>query len=185
MSLITGPSVEGGPTNEATPLLVINDDGSAAMAVTGPATVGGTDVNRALVSADGALSVGATLTVDSVTATDVTIKGTINPDGSGTSYNLVVNSEGQAYVYAVVQNPGAGLDALIQRQTNAGTISSSGSARSVTVVVLAGNPLVDGTAVPAGVTLSWSIDMPGDFLYSVTVVCAAGDDVLLTQTVLD
>lgn len=59
------------------------------------------------------------------------------------------------------------LDSTVQGQTGAGTVTIPAGARSVTVNVYSGAPTVaigGGTAValPAGTSLSWSIDRGGD-----------------------
>lgn len=90
---------------------------------------------------------------------------------------------------AVTPNPV--IDATVQRQTGAGTLTIDAGARSVTVVVYAGAPTVaigGGTAValPAGTSLTWGVNRGGDtgeMLQDAFVFTgAAGHDFLVTST---
>ena len=83
------------------------------------------------------------------------------------------------------------LDSTVQRQTGAGTVTIAAGARSVTVNVYAGAPTVaigGGTAValPAGTSLSWSVDRGGDAGESLadefTFTGAAGHDFIVAST---
>ncbi|WP_309317390.1 hypothetical protein [Streptomyces salinarius] len=83
------------------------------------------------------------------------------------------------------------LDSTVQRQTGAGTVTIAAGARSVTVNVYAGAPTVaigGGTAValPAGTSLSWSVDRGGDAGESLAdefvFTGAAGHDLIVTST---
>jgi hypothetical protein len=83
------------------------------------------------------------------------------------------------------------IDGTLQRQTGAGTVTVPAGARSVTLVVLTGTASVaigGGTpvTVPAGTSLTWSVDRGGDAgetlqdAYAFTG--AAGSDLLVTST---
>ncbi|MFK0063344.1 hypothetical protein ACIQTN_29465 [Streptomyces werraensis] len=83
------------------------------------------------------------------------------------------------------------IDSTVQRQTGAGTVTIPAGARSVTVNVYAGAPTVavgGGTAValPAGTSLSWSIDRGGDTGESLAdefvFTGAAGHDFIVATT---
>ncbi|MER7135397.1 hypothetical protein ABT358_02490 [Streptomyces sp. NPDC000341] len=90
---------------------------------------------------------------------------------------------------AATANPALG--STIQRQSGAGTVTITAGARSVTVNVYAGAPTVaisGGTAValPAGTSLSWSVDRGGDTGESLrdafAFTGAAGHDFIVTST---
>lgn len=81
--------------------------------------------------------------------------------------------------------------AVLQRLTGADTAAVPAGVRSVTVVVLAGEPEVQiGAApavpVPAVTSLSWGVDRGGEageaLAEGFTVTTGAGDDVLVTYT---
>lgn len=81
----------------------------------------------------------------------------------------------------------ATLDSTVQRQTNAGTVTVAAGARSVTLVVLTGPVTVNlgqgVMTIPAGVTLTWAVDGPGETLaeaFAFTGV--AGSDFIVTST---
>ncbi|MGW5925239.1 hypothetical protein ACWF2L_03195 [Streptomyces anulatus] len=90
---------------------------------------------------------------------------------------------------APVANPP--LDATIQRQTGAGTVTIAAGARSVTVIVYAGAPTLSiggGTAaaLAAGTSLSWGVDRGGDageqLQDAFVFTGVAGADFLITST---
>lgn len=83
------------------------------------------------------------------------------------------------------------IDSTVQRQVGVGTLTIPAGARSVTVVVYAGAPTVaigGGTAValPAGTSLTWSVDHGGDTGETLHDAFAftgiAGTDFLVTST---
>ncbi|MEU9576307.1 hypothetical protein [Streptomyces chilikensis] len=93
----------------------------------------------------------------------------------------------------VEQPPAANplIDGTIQRQTGAGAVTITAGARSVTLVVYAGSPTVaigGGAAVPvpAGTSLTWSVDRGGDAGESLqddyVVTGVAGSDFLVSST---
>ncbi|MFI0934581.1 hypothetical protein ACH4RG_23025 [Streptomyces sp. NPDC021019] len=88
---------------------------------------------------------------------------------------------------ASAPRPAATLDSTAQRQTNAGTVTIASGARSVTLTVLTGPVTVNlgqgVTTIPTGVTLTWSVDGPGETLaeaFAFTGV--AGSDFLVIST---
>ncbi|PWI06528.1 hypothetical protein DIZ27_32830 [Streptomyces sp. NWU339] len=83
------------------------------------------------------------------------------------------------------------IDSTIQRQTGTGTVTIEAGARSVTLVVYAGEPTVtigDGPAVPLapGTSLTWSVDRggpTGEQLQDAFVFTGVtGSDFLVTST---
>lgn len=89
---------------------------------------------------------------------------------------------------AVTPEEGANLDSTVQRQTGAGNIVIATKPRSVTLVVLAGTVSLNlGTSlaqsIPAGVTLTWAVDGPGESLVDTfTFTGVAGSDFIVTST---
>ncbi|MFE9319240.1 hypothetical protein ACFYNV_29775 [Streptomyces albidoflavus] len=86
-------------------------------------------------------------------------------------------------------NPG--VSSTIQRQTGAGAVTIAAGARSVTVIVYAGAPAVSvgggaAVALPAGTSLSWSVDHGGDngetLQDEFAFTGAAGHDFIVTST---
>lgn len=88
---------------------------------------------------------------------------------------------------AVTPRLPATLDATVQRQTGAGTVTIAAGARSVTVAVLTGPVTVNlgqgVTTLPSGTTLTWAVDGVGETLaeaFAFTGV--AGSDFVVTST---
>lgn len=81
----------------------------------------------------------------------------------------------------------AQLDATVQRQTGAGTVTIATGARSVTLIVLTGPVTVNlgqgVQTIPTGVTLTWSVDGPGEALAeALAFTGVAGSDFIVTST---
>ncbi|MFC8332727.1 hypothetical protein [Streptomyces olivaceus] len=83
------------------------------------------------------------------------------------------------------------ITSTVQRQTDAGTVTIAAGARSVTVLVYAGEPTVaigSGTAVALlpGSSLSWGVNRGGNLGEALqdefVVTAAAGDDLIVTST---
>lgn len=88
---------------------------------------------------------------------------------------------------SVTPQPFAQLDATIQRQTNAGTITITPNARSVTVTVFTGPVTVNlgqgVTTLPTGYSATWAVDGPGESVadqFAFTGV--AGSDFMVVST---
>ncbi|MFC8882985.1 hypothetical protein ACFT54_10215 [Streptomyces cinereoruber] len=119
---------------------------------------------------------GATVT------TDTELDGTTAYTPTGT----VVRCDAET---APAANPQ--IDSTVQRQTGAGTVTIAAGARSVTLVVYAGSPIVaigGGTAVTlaAGTSLTWGVDRGGDageqLQDAFVFTGVAGSDFLVTST---
>ncbi|MEV5047351.1 hypothetical protein AB0N20_22615 [Streptomyces griseoincarnatus] len=85
----------------------------------------------------------------------------------------------------------AGVASAAQRQTDAGAVTVAAGARSVTLMVYAGEPTADiggagPVGFPAGSTATWSVDQggdPGETLDEEFVFTgAAGDDFTVLTT---
>lgn len=83
------------------------------------------------------------------------------------------------------------IDATLQRQTGAGTVTIPAGARSVTLVVYTGSPTVEIGGAPAvtvgpGTSLTWGVERGGEVGESLqdafTFTGAAGADFLVSST---
>lgn len=214
--MISGSTPEGGTAAGSVFEAVVNKDGSLDVAIIGPSSVGGSDANRALVTSNGQLILSGDITISSVDVDDVNLVGTPNADGSGTSYHLIITSDGAAKtdvnsippvtvqgvhsgtpttikteadgtvdITGTVTTTGTGAKALTPftvRQTGAGTVTFASSLRAYSITVLAGVPQVGGVALAEGYSESFALDWPGDSFGTIpSLVCASGDDVLVTK----
>lgn len=168
--MISGSTPEGGTKPGTVFEAVVNDDGSLDVAIIGPSTLGGVDINRVLVTADGKLAFAGSVTIDSLDVTDVNLVGTPNADGSGTSYHLIVTSDGAAKVDVntippvTVQGVHSGTPTTIKTEAD-GTVDITGTVTTTGVGAKALTPSTIRQTGAGTVTFASSLRA-----YSITVL---------------